>query len=130
VLRKRKMIIAVVLLAVAASIHQAAGQTGSRFNAFCSFFLPRDAMLARCMLSSCVCLSVRLSVGRLLPSNSITSICSRFIVQLVPTVVRQVTGFRLTQHVARSVCGSRASCISNACSSTVSKRNVQQRTRL
>ena len=33
-----------------------------------------------------------------------------FVVQLVPPVVQQLTRFRLTQCVARSVCGSRASC--------------------
>jgi len=53
-------------------------------------------------------------VGRLQPSNSITSICSRLVVQAevvqLPTIVQQLTRFRLTHRVARSVCGSRASC--------------------
>ena len=33
-----------------------------------------------------------------------------FLVQLVPTVVQQLTRFQLMQHVMRSVCSSRASC--------------------
>jgi len=32
------------------------------FRQYCKQFLPRDAMLARCMLLSCVCPSVRLYV--------------------------------------------------------------------
>jgi len=43
-------------------------------------------------------------------SNSIASICCGFVVQLVPTVMQQLTTFRLTWRVARPVCGSRDSC--------------------
>ena len=39
-----------------------------------------------------------------------TSICCESVLQLVPTVVQQLTTCRLTQRVARSLGGSRASC--------------------
>ena len=37
-----------------------------------------------------------------------------FVVQLVPTVVRQLARFRLAQRVARSVCDCRAFCLYNS----------------
>jgi len=42
--------------------------------------------------------------------DTVTLNCRGFVVQLVPTIVQQLTRFRLTQRVARSVCGSTASC--------------------
>jgi len=53
--------------------------------------------------------------------NALTRV-HRFVVQVVPTVVRQLSRFLLRQRVARSVCGSRASCFScvstNHCSAS------------
>jgi len=44
------------------------------------------------------------------PCDSVTSINCGFDVQLASPVVQQLAAFRLPQRVARSVCGSRASC--------------------
>ena len=58
-----------------------------------------------------------------------TSICCESVLQLVPTVVQQLTRCRLTQRVARSLGGSRASCTWKH-DSKLFKRRFKRRLRL